>query len=78
MVARTLLDLAATLRADRLERALAQAERLQLYDHGAITDVIGRANGHRGTAALANATAREPKLTRTSRSTSAGHRTASS
>jgi predicted transcriptional regulator of viral defense system len=32
-VARTLLDLAATVRPDRLERALAQAQRLQLYDH---------------------------------------------
>src|SRR6266545_3664161 len=63
-IARTLLDLAATVRADRLERALAQAERMRLYDHTAITDVIGRANGHRGKAALTRATAREPKLTR--------------
>jgi very-short-patch-repair endonuclease/predicted transcriptional regulator of viral defense system len=63
-VARTLLDLAATVRPDRLERALAQAERLQLYDHRAITDVLARANGHRGKAALTRATAREPKLTR--------------
>jgi very-short-patch-repair endonuclease len=63
-IARTLLDLAATVRADRLERALAQAERLQLYDHRAITDVIARTNGHRGTGALARATAQEPKLTR--------------
>ena len=51
-VARTLLDLAATVRTDRLERALAQAERLQFYDQSAIIDVIGRANGHRGKAAL--------------------------
>ena len=63
-IARTLLDLAATVREDRLDRALAQAERLQLYDHRAITDVIQRANGHRGTGALARATAQEPKLTR--------------
>jgi very-short-patch-repair endonuclease len=63
-VARTLLDLAATVRPDRLERALAQAERLQLYDHTAIADVLSRSNGHRGRAALARATAREPKLTR--------------
>ena len=48
-IARTLLDLAATVRPDRLERALAQAERLQLYDHRAITDVLERSNGHRGT-----------------------------
>jgi hypothetical protein len=63
-IARTLLDLAATVRKERLERALAQAERLQLYDHRAITDVIARSNGHRGTGALARGTAREPKLTR--------------
>jgi hypothetical protein len=63
-VARTLLDLAATVRSDRLERALAQAERLQLYDHTAVTDVLSKANGHRGKAALTKATVQEPKLTR--------------
>jgi len=63
-VARTLLDLAATVRPDRLERALAQAERLQLYDHAAIADVLSRSNGHRGRAVLTRATAQEPKLTR--------------
>jgi predicted transcriptional regulator of viral defense system len=63
-VARTLLDLAATTRPDRLERALAQAERLQLYDHTAIADVLSRSKGHRGRAALTRATAKEPKLTR--------------
>jgi predicted transcriptional regulator of viral defense system len=63
-VARTLLDLAATVRPDRLERALAQAERLQLYDYTAISDVLSRSNGHRGRAALTRATAQEPKLTR--------------
>jgi very-short-patch-repair endonuclease len=63
-VARTLLDLAATVKAAHLERALAQAERLQLYDHAAITDVLARTNGHRGQRALAEATAREPKFTR--------------
>jgi very-short-patch-repair endonuclease len=63
-VARTLLDLAATVRGDRLERALAQAERLQLYDHAAITDVLARSNGHRGRGALAAATGRAPKWTR--------------
>jgi hypothetical protein len=63
-IARTLLDLAATVRADRLERALAQAERLQLYDHRAIENVLERSNGHPGTGALARATAQEPKLTR--------------
>jgi Transcriptional regulator, AbiEi antitoxin/Protein of unknown function (DUF559) len=63
-VSRTLLDLAATARPDQLERALAQAMHLQLYDHRAITDLIARSNGHRGTKILAQATAREPKLTK--------------
>jgi very-short-patch-repair endonuclease len=63
-VPKTLLDLAATVQPHRLERALAQAERLRLYDHNAIEDVIARANGHRGRAALARAIAREPKFTR--------------
>ena len=63
-VARTLLDLAATVQPHGLERALAQAERLQLYDHTAIADVLSRSNGHRGRAALTRATAQEPKLTR--------------
>jgi very-short-patch-repair endonuclease len=63
-VPRTLLDLAATIQSHRLERALAQAERLQLYDHRAIIDAIARSNGHRGRTALAQATAREAKLTR--------------
>jgi hypothetical protein len=63
-VARTLLDLAATVRPDRLERALAQAEHLELYDHRAITELLARSNGHRGQKALTEATALEPKLTR--------------
>jgi hypothetical protein len=63
-VSRTLLDLAATARAGELERALAQAERLQLYDHRATTDVIARSNGHRGTPVLAQATTTQPKWTR--------------
>ena len=44
--------------AQRLERALAQAERLRVYDHRAITDLIARSNGHRGTSVLARATTR--------------------
>ena len=52
-LARTLLDLAAHAPRTRLERALAQAERLRIYDHRAITDVIARTNGHRGGAILA-------------------------
>jgi Protein of unknown function (DUF559) len=63
-VPRTLLDLAATVQPHRLERALAQAERLQLYDHRAIESVLARANGHQGTAALTRASSREdPKWT---------------
>jgi hypothetical protein len=63
-VSRTLLDLAGTARPSELERALAQAERLQLYDHRATQDVIARSNGHRGTQILARATSRTPKWTR--------------
>jgi hypothetical protein len=46
------------------ERALAQAERLQLYDHRAIEDVIQRSNGHRGTKRLAGAIKGDPAWTR--------------
>lgn len=63
-VARTLLDVAATATRHHLERALAQAERLQLYDGRAIADVLARTNGHRGRKALAAASAREPAFTR--------------
>jgi hypothetical protein len=64
-VSRTLLDLAASIRPERLERALAQAQRLELYDHRAITDLIARSNGHRGRGVLARAISREdPKWTR--------------
>jgi very-short-patch-repair endonuclease len=63
-VARTLLDLAATVRPDRLERAYAQALHLRLYDHRAIAALLARTNGHRGKSALAHATARDPKWTR--------------
>ena len=62
-LARTLLDLAATVTEDHLERALAQAERLRLYDHSAITDVVARSKGHRGRARLARATDRDPSWT---------------
>ena len=63
-LARTLLDLATVAPRHRLERALAQAERMRLYDHRAITELLVRANGHRGRATLAQATSREPQLTR--------------
>jgi hypothetical protein len=60
----TLLDLAATVRDDQLERALAQAMYLQLYDQRAIDDVIARSNGHRGTGVLREATRQEPQITK--------------
>jgi hypothetical protein len=63
-ISRTLLDLAATARPSELERALAQTERLRLYDHRAIQATIARNNGHRGTKILAQATSRTPKWTR--------------
>jgi very-short-patch-repair endonuclease len=63
-VSRTLLDLAATARPSELERALAQAERLQLYDHRATQRTIAANNGHRGNPVLAQATTRTPKWTR--------------
>jgi hypothetical protein len=63
-VHRTLLDLAATTRADQLENALAQAMHLQLYDQRAIDDVIARSNGHRGTNILKEATKQEPQITK--------------
>jgi hypothetical protein len=63
-VHRTLLDIAAQVPIHHLERALAQAERLQLYDHRAITETIARANGHRGTKRLSQAIAGDPQFTR--------------
>jgi hypothetical protein len=63
-VARTLLDLAATARPRELERALAQAERMQRYDGAAIAGVLARSNGHQGAGRLARAAWTEPALTR--------------
>ena len=63
-VHRTLLDIAAGVPTRHLERALAQSERLQLYDQRAIESVIERANGHRGTGLLTRAIADEPQFTR--------------
>src|SRR5438128_483128 len=51
-VARTLLDLAAVLRADDLTRALDRAERLERFDLAAVEDVLSRAVGRRGAGAL--------------------------
>jgi Protein of unknown function (DUF559) len=63
-LARTLLDIAARVSPHHLERALAQSERLQLYDHRALLDVIQRSNGHRGTRPLTTAIAGDPQFTR--------------
>jgi very-short-patch-repair endonuclease len=63
-VPRTLLDLAATTRADQFENALAQAMHLQLYDQRAIDNVIARSNGHRATNILKEATKQEPRITK--------------
>jgi len=63
-VARTLLDIAAGAPEHHLERALAQAERLRVYDHTAIQDVLARANGHRGAKRLTKAIAGDPQWTR--------------
>ena len=63
-VHRTLLDIAAHVPRHHLERALAQAERLQLYDHRALTETIARANGHRGTRTLSTAIQNDPQFTR--------------
>lgn len=51
-VARTLLDLAAVLPRRAIERAIDQAELLQLLDAKAIEDVLERAHGHRGNTPL--------------------------
>jgi hypothetical protein len=63
-VSRTLLDVAAMARDGELERAVAQAERLRMYDHREIQAVLERANGHRGAGLLRRATSRTPKWTR--------------
>jgi len=51
-VARTLLDLAAVLPRRAVERAIDQAEILQLLDAKAIQDVLSRTHGHQGNAPL--------------------------
>jgi len=54
-VARTLLDLAGVLSVRDLGYALDRAERLQVFDLGAIEDVLDRARGKRGAKALRDA-----------------------
>ena len=63
-VAKTLLDVAARSPRNHLEHALGQALRNQVYDHRAITDVLDRHHGLRGTKALRKATADDPAFTR--------------
>jgi very-short-patch-repair endonuclease len=63
-VARTLLDLGAVVRAHRLERAVAQAERLRLYDHRSVVELLARCRGHRGAGALRAAVDCGAELTR--------------
>jgi very-short-patch-repair endonuclease len=64
-VARTLLDLAGIASARELARAVDTAERLDVFDLTAVDDVLGRARGRRGTAALRRAVAEwRPRQTR--------------
>lgn len=65
-LARTLLDLAATLRFDRLERAIERAEELRLLDLREIDALLARAVGHPGHGRLRRALElyREPVFTR--------------
>lgn len=56
-VARTLLDLGAILRSPDLARAVDRAERLELFDLRAVEDLLARARGRRGAAAVRGAIA---------------------
>ncbi len=63
---RTLLDLAAKVPRDRLERALDRAERLELFDLGPVESLLERAVGHPGASRLRRALGiyRAPDLVR--------------
>lgn len=64
-VARTLLDLAGVVSPRELARAVDTAERLDVFDLGAVEDVLARARGRRGAAALRRAVAEwRPRQTR--------------
>jgi hypothetical protein len=65
-VPRTLLDLAARIRSDRLRRILERAEELALLDLGPIEALLARSRGHRGRRPLHSAIAlyRPPPFTR--------------
>lgn len=63
---RTLLDCAATIRADRLDRMLERAEELRMFDLGPVEALLERTTGHPGHGRLRRAIAlyREPAFTR--------------
>ena len=64
-VARTLLDLAGGVSPQELARAVDRSERLGFFDLGAVEEVLGRARGRRGAAALREAIAAwKPRYTR--------------
>jgi very-short-patch-repair endonuclease len=65
-VPRTLLDLAATVGPQRLQRCLERAEELGLLDLGPVESLLGRTVGHRGHGRLRRALAlyRAPAFTR--------------
>lgn len=54
-VARTLLDMAALIEADWLQRILERAEELELFELGPVESVIARNRGHRGAGRLRRA-----------------------
>jgi very-short-patch-repair endonuclease len=54
-LARTFLDLAATLRPERLERTLERAEERQIFDLGAVDELLARTVGHPGRGPLQRA-----------------------
>jgi hypothetical protein len=65
-VPRTLLDLAATLSSERLDRALERSEELNLFDLRPMDALLARAGGHPGAGRLRRALAlyRSPPFTR--------------
>jgi hypothetical protein len=52
---RTLLDYAATVSPDRLDKGIERAEELQLLDLGAVDELLGRTVGHQGHGRLRSA-----------------------
>jgi predicted transcriptional regulator of viral defense system len=63
-VPRTLVDIAGVVGASALERALAQAEILGLYDQTAMREILARSNGRRGATKLRAALHVPPACTR--------------